>query len=132
MNYLLDTHIFLWAIFSPEKISKNIKKILADRENIKYVSSVTFWEISLKFSKRKIDLQGILPDQFPGIAINDGFEILQLDENVTSSFFKLPKIKNKDPFDRMLAWQAICNNYILLTQDKSFMEYEDQNLKVVH
>lgn len=131
MNCLLDTHIFLWAIFEPEKITGKLRNLILDSESICYISVITFWEISLKFSKGKIDLKGILPNQFPVIAKNDGFEILQLDEDVTSTFFKLPRIKNKDPFDRMLAWQAISCDCTLLTQDRDFSDYKDQGLKVV-
>ncbi len=131
MNCLLDTHIFLWAIFEPEKITGKLRNLILDSESICYISVISFWEISLKFSKGKIDLKGILPNQFPVIAKNDGFEILQLDEDVTSTFFKLPRIKNKDPFDRMLAWQAISYDYILLTQDRDFSDYKDHGLKIV-
>lgn len=123
MNYLIDTHIFLWAIFSPKKISKNIKRILIDPELTKYVSIITFWEISLKFSLGKIDLLGVLPDNLPDIAKDAGFEIVNLDTNIVSTFYKLPGIKSKDPFDRIIAWQTICNNYTLLTQDKGFADY---------
>lgn len=131
MSYLLDTHIFLWSIFSPEKISKEIKGILVDGELIKFVSIVSFWEISLKFSLKKLDLIGVTPNKLPNIAKDTGFEILDLKADIVSSFYKLPRIKNKDPFDRMLAWQAICDNFILLTQDKGFMEYKDQRLKLI-
>jgi len=131
VNYLIDTHIFLWAIFSPKKISKNIKEVLRDPELTKYVSIITFWEISLKFSLNKLDLTGVSPDKLPAIAKDTGFEILDLKAEAASSFYKLPRIKNKDPFDRMLAWQAICNNFVLLTQDKGFAEYRDQDLKII-
>lgn len=131
MNYLIDTHIFLWAIFSPKKISKNIKGILIDQELTKYVSIITFWEISLKFSLGKLDLTRVLPDKLPAIAKDAGFEILDLNIDTASSFYKLPRIKNKDPFDRMLAWQAINHDYVLLTQDKSFADYKDHGLKTM-
>ncbi len=131
MNYLVDTHIFLWAIFSPKKLSRKVRGILVDQELTKYVSIISFWEIALKFSLGKIDLTGVLPDSLPTIAKDTGFEILNLETDTASSFYKLPRIKNKDPFDRMLAWQAICNNYILLTQDKGFFEYKDQDLEII-
>ncbi len=130
MNYLLDTHIFLWAIFEPEKITKKLRNLILDPESVPYVSIISFWEISLKFSKGKIDLKGVLPDDLPTTAKKDGFKIMQLDENITSSFYKLPRIKNQDPFDRMIAWQAICHNHILLTQDKGFVDYENHGLKI--
>lgn len=131
MNYLIDTHIFLWTIFSPDKISKQIKEILADSEFVKHVSVITFWEIALKFSIDKLDLKEISPDKLPAIAKKAGFEIINLEADIASSFYKLPRIKNKDPFDRMIAWHAICAKYTLLTQDKDFSEYKSQKLKII-
>ncbi len=131
MNYLVDTHVFLWVILSPKKISKRVRKILLDPGMTKYVSAITFWEISLKFSLGKIDLTGILPDRLPAIAKETGFEFLNLDCETAASVYKLPKIKNKDPFDRMLAWQAINFDYQLLTKDQDFAGYKDRGLSIV-
>lgn len=131
MNYLIDTHIFLWTVFYSKKLSKRIKNILLDPEAIIHASVITFWEISLKYQLGKINLVGILPDKLPMIAKKSGFEILNLDVDTISSFYKLPKLKNKDPFDRMLAWQAICQDYHFLTQDQDFADYKNHGLKIV-
>jgi len=131
VNYLVDTHVFLWAELSPKKISKKVKDILLNEESTKYVSTMTFWEISLKFSLGKIDLKGILPDKLPAIAKDTGFEILNLDAQTASTFYQLPKIKNKDPFDRILAWQAIREDCFLLTHDKELAGYKDYGLRVI-
>lgn len=131
MKYISDTHIFLWTLFSPQKISKRVKDILLDAELTKYVSIITFWEISLKFSLGKIDLRGVLPDKLPNIAEKTGFEILNLDADTASSFYKLPKIRNKDPFDRMLAWQAISKDCFLLSRDKELLNYKAHGLNIV-
>lgn len=131
MNYLVDTHIFLWSVFSPKKISKKVRDILIKGEFIKYVSLITFWEISLKYQLGKLQLKNILPDELPEIAKKSGFEILNLSAETVSSFYKLPKLKNKDPFDRMLAWQAISKDLSFLTQDQDFSHYEEQGLKII-
>ncbi len=131
MNYLVDTHIFLWIVLSSKKIPKRVKDILLNPELIKHVSAITFWEISLKHQLGKIDLVGVLPDKLPAIAKDTGFEILNLDCDTASSYYKLPKIRNKDPFDRMLAWQAINKDFQLLTKDRDFADYKDHGLKIV-
>jgi len=131
VNYLSDTHILLWILFSPKKISKPIRNILLDPDATKFISLITFWEISLKFSLGKIDLQGVSPDDLPSLVRETGFEILTLDTEVVSTFYKLPKLTNKDPFDRLLAWQAIKRDCVLLTKDKSIADYKDYGLKVV-
>lgn len=131
MNYLADTHVFLWTVLSPKKISQRARAILLDPELTKKVSIITFWEISLKFSLGKIDLRNVSPDKLPIIAKETGFEILNLDLDTTSTFHKLPRIDHKDPFDRMLAWQAIRGECVLLTRDKEFSCYKNNGLNVV-
>lgn len=131
MSYLVDTHAFLWVVLSPKKISSKVKTILFDPELTKYVSLITFWEISLKYQLGKIDLKGILPDALPSVAKETGFEILDLGLDTVSTFYKLPKKAHKDPFDRMLAWQAIKEDCVLLTRDKEFSGYKDNGLNIV-
>ena len=58
MKLLLDTHTFLWAAFSPRKLSARARSALIDQENEVAVSSLSFWEVSLKFSLGKITLEG--------------------------------------------------------------------------
>lgn len=131
MILLVDTHVFLWTIFSPKKISRKVKDLLLDPENTKMVSTVTFWEISLKYQLGKLDLKDTFPDQLPEVAKKSGFEILNLDADTAVSFYKLPKLKNKDPFDRMLAWQVISQDYSLLTKDSDFTSYKKYGLKTI-
>lgn len=131
MNFLLDTHTFIWVIFEPEKLSGKTKSLLLDRESVPYISLISFWEISLKFSLGKMDLQGILPDELPKVAKKDGFEILDLTTDIVASFYKLPKMENKDPFDRMIIWQAIQKDLSLISKDTTFKIYEQYGLKLV-
>jgi len=56
MKYLIDTHIFLWSLFSPEKISRHVAKVIKESGNRIFVSTISFWEISLKFSIIKLEL----------------------------------------------------------------------------
>ncbi len=48
MKLLLDTHIFLWINFEPEKLSDNIRKVYSDSSNQLYLSMVSPWEIQIK------------------------------------------------------------------------------------
>lgn len=131
MKLLVDTHVFLWVVFSPKKISGKAKDLLLNKELIKTVSAITFWEISLKFKLDKLKLTGVLPDELPVIAKETGFEILNLDGDTAASFYQLPRIKDKDPFDRMLAWQAMREGCYLLTKDLGFAGYQNYGLKTI-
>ena len=138
MNYLLDTHTIIWSLVSPSKLSLKIRTIIESKENTCWVSAVTFWEISLKYAIGKLHLKGMRPDELHEYSKNAGFAILDLHSETAASFYKLIKFrskqsfsKNKDPFDLMLAWQAISKDCHLLTQDQDFADYKDQGLKIV-
>jgi PIN domain nuclease of toxin-antitoxin system len=128
VKYLLDTHAFLWALFNPDKLSKSTIQTIISQENSIAVSVITFWEISLKYSIGKLDLSGVRPDELPGFAYKTGFEILQISSDTAASFYKLPKLGHKDPFDRLLIWQAIQQKMTLISNDKSFAEYSEYGL----
>ena len=131
MNYLLDTHTFLWAAFSPAKLSAKAKREISSVENRVYVSTVSFWEISLKFALGKIELEHCTPDDMPDIAAQMRVEIIQPTPQETASFHQLPKAGHKDPFDRMIIWQAIQQSLVLISKDAEFPEYKNFGLKVL-
>ena len=130
MNCLLDTHAFLWAAFSPDKLSAKAREAICSAENQVYISSVSFWEISLKYTLGKIELSNCSPADMPDIATQMGIEIIQLGATETASFYQLPKVAHKDPFDRMIIWQAIQQQRILVSKDANFPEYRQFGLKV--
>lgn len=131
MKYLLDTHILLWSIFKPKQLSDKQKAAILDVHNDVFVSAISFWEISLKYSLKKIKLGNMKPDKLPGHAKKSGFEIAKIDEGLLASFYKLPVIDHKDPFDRLLIWEAINNGYTVISADKNFTKYKKFGLKLL-
>jgi len=132
MTYLLDTHYLLWALFEPKKIAKEVRQILEDEHSNKVVSAVSLWEISLKYSLGKLDLGNATPSQVLETVDEAGFELLEIDSQLLASYYQLPKKDNhKDPFDRLLIWQAISNNYSFVTQDKKIEQYKGDGLELV-
>ena len=130
MNYLLDTHTFLWAIFASQKLSEEAKEIILNPGNSIYVSLITFWEISLKYSLGKLELENISPEELPAVSRQAGFEILPLSEKEVSSFHRLPRSSHKDPFDRLIIWQAIHNDFTLITKDRRISPYLESGLRL--
>jgi PIN domain nuclease of toxin-antitoxin system len=128
--YLLDTHAFIWATLETAKLSKPVKEIISNRNNEIFVSTVTFWEITLKASIKKLSFEKINIKDFPKYAKEMGFTIMDLKEKETITFHELPlKENHKDPFDRMLVWQAITNDMILLSKDNLLKQYESNGLR---
>ncbi|MEY3090281.1 MAG: hypothetical protein RL113_597 [Pseudomonadota bacterium] len=124
-KYLIDTHIFLWLVFDPDKIENKKLEILKNPKNKIYMASISFWEIALKYNLGKLELNGLAPDDLPKIADKMGIEVLEIDKQIMSSFYKLPKVDtNKDPFDRIIIWKCMNENLTLLSQDRKFSEYQ--------
>jgi PIN domain nuclease of toxin-antitoxin system len=77
----------------------------------------------------KLKLPRTKPAELPSVAEKTGFTISALDAHSFASFNELPLSQHRDPFDRMLAWQAICENYVLVTTDEAFRDYRQAGLK---
>lgn len=131
MNYLVDTHYLLWCLFDPQKIEKHLVKIFRNQDSVKYISKISYWEIALKYSLGKLELTGIAPETLFEESRKAGFQTFDILEDDLVSSYKLPTVENhKDPFDRLLVWQCIRNNFTLITADKKITAYKQFGLKI--
>jgi PIN domain nuclease of toxin-antitoxin system len=130
MTYLLDTHYMLWAITETKKLSARVKDAITDPNHRIVVSAVSFWEVSLKNSIGKLEIKGFSPADLPNACLEVGFEIENLRPDDSSTYHQLKATYHKDPFDRMLIWQAIRNNYTLMSIDSNVKKYTSEGLKV--
>ncbi|MBN8576494.1 MAG: type II toxin-antitoxin system VapC family toxin [Cytophagales bacterium] len=128
MSYLIDTHVLLWAIGTSHNLPVSVKDILT--KEIIYVSSTSWWEISIKFRLGKLKLGDKTPDDFLVASRSLEFKELQLTEIETSLFYKL-ELLTKDPFDRILVWQAMHHNLTLISKDNRLAVYEKLGLKLI-
>jgi PIN domain nuclease of toxin-antitoxin system len=127
MNLLLDTCTFIWITQGSGKLSSTVVDIFVSPENSVYLSAVSAWEISIKFSLGKLNLPYI-PEKFiPRERQRHMITKLPLRENDIFALAKLPDI-HKDPFDRMLICQAIENGLTILTPDEQIHRYPVKTL----
>lgn len=131
MNYLLDTHTLIWAIKDRKQLSQKVIQTLENPDNSIFVSSITFWEIALKFSVGKLELRNIMPDEFPQASLQIGFQLIPLSPNECASHYKLILTNHKDPFARMLIWQAIERKLIFISKDNRLEQYKAVGLKTL-
>lgn len=129
MIALLDTHSFLWAVTAPEKLSAKARGVIAEPANEVHVSTITFWEIGLKFSLGKLEIKGCSPEDLVAIAKQMGLGIAPPTAEESVGFYRLPKVAHKDPFDRMLIWQCLERRWTLITRDRGLDAYEALGLK---
>ena len=99
---------------------------------MKIVSGINLWEISLKYSLGKLVFEDTSPNQVYEKIVESGYGIVAIDNRDLLTYYLLPKKDDhKDPFDRLLIWQAIQQGYTMLTADRKFAHYAKDGLKLV-
>ena len=132
MNYLLDTHTFIWTFLEPDKLPDKIEKLITDRNNNIYVSTTSLWEIAIKVQRKKLNVGLVNIYHLPNIIEQYDFTIINPEDYDYISYASLPTKENhRDPFDRMLIHTAIRNNLVVLSCDASFKQYEENGLQLL-
>ena len=121
MNFLLDTHILIWAAISPHKISSELASLLSGTSNHLYFSSASIWEISIKESLGKKDFK-VSSKKLHGGLTENGYKEIKVSALHAMEVIKLPFI-HRDPFDRILVATAIWENMPLLTNNSPLSAY---------
>jgi PIN domain nuclease of toxin-antitoxin system len=119
VRLLLDTHVLLWWLADDSKLGKEARGMIADPGNQVAVSAATVWEIAIKVSLKKIEID--LEHLENGIA-ESGFDALPIVASHAIKAGQLPAI-HRDPFDRMLIAQAVTEELRLVTHDGIFKRY---------
>ena len=133
MRYLLDTCTLLWLLSEPKKLSDSAVQIIQNRKNEVFVSTISFWEISLKHAIGKLSIENVELEEIEEILVDEcHIAIIGLGEQESLSYHRLPCFdEHRDPFDRMLAWQAIKRDMALISSDPAFGHYRSCGLRVV-
>ena len=116
MRYLLDTHVLFWWITNDARLSPQHKALIASSGNEIYVSAVSAWEMAVKFKIGKWPEVGPLLPDVTAKVIAEGF--LPLDITLQQAERAgLLDLVHRDPFDRVLAAQALDLQIAVLTVD---------------
>lgn len=125
-NYLLDTQIFIKGFQQPELLPKKVIKLLEDPRSIKYVSSVSFWEMAYLLDtkphifKIKVPLSTFINEAVQSLQI----VVLNLTAEHSQRFYEIQPIKDhKDIYDRMLIAQAASTGFTMVSTDRNFPLY---------
>jgi PIN domain nuclease of toxin-antitoxin system len=122
MKFLLDTCTLLWLMMDSGKISPALREVLANPMNQRYLSSISVWEIVVKWQIGKLNLPKP-PLEFVSEVREKGRLLpLALEDAAVLQLGKLPKLHN-DPFDRMLICQAIEHQMTFVTNDLDVTQY---------
>ena len=118
MRLLLDTHVLLWSLTEPRKLSGRTREALEDAANEVFVSAVSGWEIAVKRTLGKLEAA----DDLEAGIMRHGFLLLNLTFAHTEHAGALPP-HHGDPFDRMLVAQAQIEGLVLVTSDARMSLY---------
>lgn len=121
MRLLLDTHVLLWAAAGSERISAELRAMLEDETNLLLFSAASIWEVAIKSALGRQDFQ-VDPALLRGGLLDNGYIEVPITGEHAVVFRTLPAIHG-DPFDRMLAAQALVENAALVSADERPTRY---------
>src|SRR4051794_26998943 len=119
MKILVDTHILIWVLENNNTLSPQHKSYLADTNNEKIVSQISFMEMAIKINIGKLPDFNVPLSDFIKQVEKDGFKILPIRNNHIAAYPSLPFVPDhRDPFDRFLIVTAMEENMTIMTIDE--------------
>jgi PIN domain nuclease of toxin-antitoxin system len=117
-RFLLDTNIVIWLSEDNPRINQIKPLLFSDKMQI-FISTVSWWEITIKIKQKKY--KPVL-DELRFFAEKANYLELPITNAYIDTYLKLPQL-HKDPFDHMLLAQAITSPMRLITSDSLLAEY---------
>jgi PIN domain nuclease of toxin-antitoxin system len=119
---LVDTHALVWFALSDSRLSATARTLLADPNNEVLVSPASYWEIAIKVNLGKWQIGVPYPDLIDSLWTVYSFQILPILPEHTARLIGLPNY-HRDPFDRLLAAQAMVGGMPIVSADATFDQY---------
>jgi PIN domain nuclease of toxin-antitoxin system len=114
LKLLLDTHIWIWSVAEPKRLSRRVLHELKDRNNEVWLSPVSTWEVLLLHAKGRIRLHGSAREWVASATAH--FREAPLTHEIVAAAHELP-LSHQDPADRFLAATAEVLGLTLVTAD---------------
>lgn len=121
MKFLLDTQLLLWAAGQPTKLPRSARKIIDDSGNELLFSAASIWEVAIKSTLGREDFHADARLLRRGL-LDNGYIELPITSQHAVSIDSLPSL-HKDPFDRIIVAQTVCEGITLLTRDALLAKY---------
>jgi PIN domain nuclease of toxin-antitoxin system len=121
MRLLLDTATFIWAVSSPEKISRAAMSALQSDDAVREISAISLSEIAINQARGKLIFHK--DDVAAGVA-DLRLRVLPYTESHALRLFDLP-LHHPDPFDRQIIAQALAEHIAVVTPDREFRLYKE-------
>jgi PIN domain nuclease of toxin-antitoxin system len=121
VTLLLDTHAFLWFAAGDRRLSRVARAALEQDDAELAISAASVWEIAIKASLDRLQLPTTV-EKYIDAKIGEGYRVMPIDWQHTAAVKQLP-FYHRDPFDRLLAAQALIEETPLVTRDRIFRKY---------
>jgi PIN domain nuclease of toxin-antitoxin system len=118
---LLDTHILLWSLLDPERLSDNVTRELENPANEIWISPITTWEVIILAEKGRVELDDKPAAWMQNVLNTMPFKQATLNHEVAMQS-RLIKLPHQDPADRFIAASAAVYDLILVTADKYILK----------
>jgi len=123
VKLLLDTHVWIWLLTDPDRLSGAARSALLAPDNQLHLSSASTWEISVKAAAGRLELDGSPASLLQEAIVASGVVALPIEHSHALQTGRLPR-HHRDPFDRMLVAQAQVERLTLVSADRQFADYE--------
>lgn len=119
LRLLLDTHVVVWVLSDPNRLTAKTRTAIETEENEIFVSVVSPWELAIKGPREGLHL----PDDLEAQVDQRGFDLLPVLFRHTEPIGSMP-YHHRDPFDRMLVAQAVVDSLTIVTADRKLTNYQ--------
>lgn len=121
---LLDTHVWLWLAADRPNLSQPARTLIlkASTQDALYLSPISLWEIALKASRGKLELQLPLRHWMQQAVELTAIHLLPVTVEIACDCADLPAAFHGDPADRIIAASARATGFTLLTHDKALLQ----------
>ncbi|MBS0240925.1 MAG: type II toxin-antitoxin system VapC family toxin [Proteobacteria bacterium] len=116
MKLLLDTHVLIWWLADPWRVPERVQDEIIQQASETFVSAASAWEIAVKTRTGKLAFDAAILDDFDNRSRALAFEPLPVTATHAVMGARLPGA-HKDPFDRLIAGQAIFEGLTVVTAD---------------
>lgn len=125
IKYLLDTHVWLWLLTCPEKLSPATQSVLQDKRGGPFgLAAISPWEVAKKASLGKLKFEIPLRDWLMSSTKLEDINILPMSPEISFESCHLPGNFHRDPADQIIVATARLHRLILITRDQKLLEYE--------
>jgi PIN domain nuclease of toxin-antitoxin system len=121
---LLDTHVLFWLDTDPKRLSTDALNLIRNRKNQVFVSSISAWELAIKHRLGKLPHAAPLLRSFHASLARYGF--VEFPFNSTHALVEIDlDSQHKDPFDRALVAQALCERLAIVSRDSEIAGFRE-------